>query len=86
MKLKDSVELLKLYFKNKASQGAVTLNGNCVLAAFEDVISKKPTANIYQNVHDNYMIGVVCPLFDTREQAEDWALENGFKLSKITRV
>ena len=79
-KIKESIKLLTRYFENKRSEGMLLLNDECVLTAFDLVMKNKPTCQVYQNKHENYMIGILSPVFSTRREAEAWAIENGFKL------
>ena len=44
--VEESLELLKSYFKNKKSQGAVELNGQDVLAAFDLIYNTISMPNI----------------------------------------
>ena len=46
----------------------------------KEPIKNKPVCQVYQNRHENYMIGILSPVFSTRREAEAWAIENGFKL------
>lgn len=41
----------------------------------------KPACTVYQNIHESYMIGISSPLFSTRKEAEDWAIENGYRIN-----
>ena len=56
MDVTEDIDLLKRYFKNKASGGALTLNGEDVLAAFARLVASLETlAHNIEACRDHYL-------------------------------
>lgn len=51
----------------------------CSPCVFE--LQTRPSCTVYQNNHENYMVGITSPVFNTRQDAEKWAIENGYRIN-----